>query len=638
MAPPDRDWKALGISACSHQSPADRYPHKGDVRAPGVAWYRNNLTALSQCRNLFFAAYYDQIYVYKPEFPSQKISGKAELIIDLPTTNPNRIGYIHPGKPHSVNQLVISDLGHEEVIAVTCDDGDVVAYTTRSIHDALERNTLNEPSLQPTRIRTILLRNVGESAWGIAIHKAARLIAVSSNKHNITVFAFALCRESSPDALHEVNEGDVLPEVDIGFELDEWVRPFKYSETLLRRSTRNFVIVLEGHAYNIPNIAFCNTDADPTGRYLVSTDIGGVTFVWDIWQRSVLADISAYERRGFNHAGWGVACLDPRSCRLSSSILETFGCRAVSYRYGTDDTLGTPGAVYDNTASRNAVPDSSMFHPTFQVTSNVPGPAGVAAVFAQSLESDDDNTDEDDESGEPEIMAPNTTTIQDESPVLAGMISTQPTPARVDEALFGLPGRKTSIPLNKNQISTLPFHVFQTGKSDIRLMSDIKHGPIIEHGTSCNTLVCQQVLHQKISSHLRHPAMERLNMVLQIPELGIMAVAYQAGRVALLTMTKREKNGQFGFRPEWLLPFRAQELARIRPMAALLGMAIGPVQGCGRLSGSAAGESRDPKVLVNGTRRFRLILTYYDHTILTYEIWRSIADSGSGIQDRILVL
>lgn len=349
---------------------------------------------------------------------------------------------------------------------------------------------------------------------------------------------------------------------------------------------------------------------------------------------------------------------------MSSTVLDTFGCQNVSYRFGTDDSLGTPGAVYYNTASADAVPDSSIFHPSFQILSNVHGPAGVAAVagahlFAQSLGSDDEDTDEDDESEEPDITESHTATIQDESckfvlrakcakfilspfsestAVLADMFSTQSTPARMDEILFGLPSRKASSPLSKSKVLTLPFHIFQTTKSDIRLMSDIRHGPIIEKGTSCNTLVCQQALHQKTPSHLRHPGMERLNMVLQIPELGIMAVAYQAGRVALLTMTKIDKNGQFGFRPEWLLPFRAQEDVGKRPMVALLGMAIGPVQGCGRMSGSATDEARDPKVLANGTRRFRLILTYYDHTILSYEIWRSIADSGSGIQDRILVL
>lgn len=222
------------------------------------------------------------------------------MIIDLPKTSPNMAGYINPAKPHSVNQLVVSDLGHEEIIAVTCDDGDVVAYTTRSIYDAIERDRLDEPGAQVHRIRTILLRNAGESTWGLAVHKAARLIAVSSNTHKITVFAFALCREPSPDSLHGSDEERVLPAVDAGLGLDEWVRPFTYSESLLRRSTRNFVIILEGHTYNIPNIAFCNTGADPTGRYLVSTDIGGATFVWDIWQRRVLADISVHQRRGFN--------------------------------------------------------------------------------------------------------------------------------------------------------------------------------------------------------------------------------------------------------------------------------------------------------------------------------------------------
>lgn len=191
----------------------------------------------------------------------------------------------------------------------------------------------------------------------------------------------------------------------------------------------------------------------------------------------------------------------------------------------------------------------------------------------------------------------------------------------------------------KRQISTLPFHIFHTGKFDLRLMSDIRYGPVVDQGTTCNTVICRQALHQKIPPGLRLPGyVERLNMVLQIPELGIVAIGHQAGRVALVTMTKKAKKDQFGFRLERLLPFRTQEAAGKRPGVALLGMAIGPVQGCGQMSGSATNEPRDSKGLVNGNRRFRLILTYYDHTILSYEIWRSIADSGSETQDRILVL
>lgn len=598
------------------------------------------------------------------------------MIIDLPRTSQNLSGYINPTKPHSVNQLVVSDLGHEEIIAVTCDDGDVVAYTIRSIYDALERDILDEPGPQFPRIRTILLRNVGESAWGLAVHKAARLIAVSSNAHIIHVFAFALCREPSPDSLHESDEGGVLPAIDITLGPDEWVRPFTCPESPIRRSTRNLEITLLCHEYNIPNIAFCNTDADPNGRYLVSTDIGGVTYVWDIWRRQVLADISATQKRGINcklfaehfigellltllDAGWGVLCLDPLSCRLSSTVSETFGCHDVSYRPRTDLSFGTPGAIYNNSTSTDAVPDSSTYHPAFAKLSNGPRPAGIAALagaqlLAQLLESDDEDPDEEDDYEEPENTASHSVELQDttrkfvlqvelnlslflESTVfMADNLNTEMTPMETDE---DLPTRQASIARRKRRISTLPFHVFQTTRLDFRLMSDIRYGSVTEEGTTCDTVLCQKALHQKFPPGLRPPGyLERLNMVLQIPELGLVAVAHQGGRVALLTMTKRAKNDQFGFRLEWLLPFRTQEDAGKRPDVALLGMAIGPVQGCGRMSSSSTDEPRYQKGFVNGTRRYRLILTYYDHTILSYEIRRSVADSRSGAEDRILVL
>lgn len=223
------------------------------------------------------------------------------MIIDVPRASLGLRGfYINPVKAHTINQLVVSDLGHEEIVAVACDNGDVVAYTTRSIYDAIERDTLDEPGAQSPRIRTILLRNVGESAWGLAVHKAARLIAVSSNAHYVTVFAFALCREPSPDRLHESDDEGLLPAGNISLNLEEWVQPLVYSESLLRRSTCNFVIILEAHTFNIPSIAFCNTDADPTGRYLVSTDIGGVILVWDIWQRKILSNLTAHPVRSLN--------------------------------------------------------------------------------------------------------------------------------------------------------------------------------------------------------------------------------------------------------------------------------------------------------------------------------------------------
>lgn len=42
------------------------------------------------------------------------------------------------------------------------------------------------------------LQNVGISAWGLAIHQEARLIAVSANSANVDIFAPALTQYSKP--------------------------------------------------------------------------------------------------------------------------------------------------------------------------------------------------------------------------------------------------------------------------------------------------------------------------------------------------------------------------------------------------------------------------------------------------------
>lgn len=241
----------------------------------------------------------DKIHVYKPQFPQQIISSKPELILDIPNTKSGGIGVIDHGNPHAINQLVVGDLGHEEIVAVVCDDGDVVAYTTRSIVSAIEQHNAKKGSEfgPPRDVRTILLKNVGKSAWGVAIHKNARLIAVSSNAHNISVFAFALCQEAAPESPLEPEAGELLPNllaVEFGLRPEEWLRPPSWLHAFIGRSA-NLEIILKGHNSNIPNVAFCNTDADPHGRYLLSTDIGGSTFVWDIWQGVILANMTDHQ-------------------------------------------------------------------------------------------------------------------------------------------------------------------------------------------------------------------------------------------------------------------------------------------------------------------------------------------------------
>lgn len=184
-------------------------------------------------------------------------------------------------------------MGNEEIILIVCDDGDVAIYTTRSICKAIKQDAAQDRDRpkSPIEIETLFLKNIGISAWGVAIHKAARMIAVSSNLHQISVFAFALKRDSSPDSASS-EHSELLGDDYFGTHDSFWERVDTSTCSPWHRNSRNVELVLKGHVDNIPNIAFCNSKADPIGQYLVSTDIQGCTFVWDIWQRKIIADVS----------------------------------------------------------------------------------------------------------------------------------------------------------------------------------------------------------------------------------------------------------------------------------------------------------------------------------------------------------
>lgn len=134
-------------------------------------------------------------------------------------------------------------------------------------------------------------------------------------------------------------------------------------------------------------------------------------------------------------------------------------------------------------------------------------------------------------------------------------------------------------------------------------------------------------------------------MIYQMPSLGIVAIASQVGRVALLTMTRLKSHSEgkrslLGFRVEHILPFQSQEDRGERPEVPLLGMAVGPMQGHG-LGDESTGVSKineaggdDEK----GECRYRLLMVYYDHTVLSYEIGRRKTDSGYEVNDRLLVI
>lgn len=178
----------------------------------------------------------------------------------------------------------------------------------------------------------------------------------------------------------------------------------------------------------------------------------------------------------------------------------------------------------------------------------------------------------------------------------------------------------------------LPFSLLHTTEMDIHLWRNI--APLSDRRINVSNglqsrVICRKAIQQAIPPNLRLlQQIERLNMVLQIPELGIVAVGNQAGRVGILTMTRWQSVIESGFKIEFILPFHSQEKQGCRPDMALMGVAVGPIQGHetkpdnGSALETPEATVTGPRIATRSSRRFRLMMVYYDHTLLSYEISR----------------
>ena len=171
----------------------------------------------------------------------------------------------------------------------------------------------------------------------------------------------------------------------------------------------------------------------------------------------------------------------------------------------------------------------------------------------------------------------------------------------------------------------LPFNLLQTDVRDIHLFRDIRFDADLKRrppDSSHSQVLCQQALNQRMPPGFHYLSqMERLNMIAQIPELGLVVIGNQVGRVGLLTLTRWEAQKQSGYKIECILPFSSEESKGMRPRKPLMGMAVGPVQGH-----ESPLPGRSPRMTGERPRRFRLLMTYCDHTILSYEISRPEED------------
>jgi len=372
-----RRLQPVKIGMTSVETGRDRFTRNEHLSLPRTSSWRNNLTALSQRYNLYMVALETSIGVYQPRFPFQKLGRKPSLTIPATLAEPNAQGYIDARQPHAINHVIVGDLGTEEILLVATDSGNIAAYHTKAIRDAIEKDPYKystDGRSDFVGVRAFFSHWVHESAWGLAIHQEARMIAVSANTSyytpsqdnhaKITVFAFALTGQG--DAEYTANDDGAMEPLG-QLEWKAW-EPNPYEPWLGDRS-HNYKTVLSGHIANIPNISFVNSSHDRDGSWLLSTDIGGRMKLWHIWTRRCykswdfsIPETPAMALEDVVERGWMVLALDPTSFRSADTVEELCGApRPLKYHKHTETAES-----YDITNwVRTRVPNASQLHPAF---------------------------------------------------------------------------------------------------------------------------------------------------------------------------------------------------------------------------------------------------------------------------------
>ena len=585
-------------------------------------------TALSQSHNLYFVAHGRDIYVYEPHFPTQTLSEQPSLIVPSQPSSPGLRGYLDPRDPHTINNLIVQRLGNDEVIATVRDDGDVDAVLVRHVVHAIRRRA--EPGstigVLADELRPIFHDNVGISAWGLAIHSQARILAISSNAHEVRVFKFGLL-------VDEQQAGSNRPLDDVQ------VAPHRKMDVTQR--------VLNGDA-NIPHISFCNTGDDPTARWLLTTDISGYCRVMDLHSSMYNAEPTVQQFRfgrsfvGYRgdfdrlNAGWAIMFLDTRSFQREDDFHTALGLR---------EGEGLPGAngvgrMWDLSDTVENVPENSRaftYNAGRKRRDLRRSRQGSAPV---SNESERTETPAEQPSDSTEVALTDPESPDGGVELLNIDDGDSPTADEEENRTDAEPTSEHSSAEPEDDLSYEPLSTLigsddddgDEGTEDSLSFRDFYGGKRIfanqpyfsrPHAALCHDLPCP-ILHASVKnvyllqpSHQRHtpgplsPPMlglanplrqaisphfaplnlrDRLNMHASIPSLGIVVLASQKGRALVLSLTKLPPGTTrslpdiahrttYAMRVECILPLASQEAASQRPFAPLHGIAAGPMQG-----------------------------------------------------------
>ena len=590
--------------------------------------------ASSQRRNLVFTAHTENIHVWVPDGPLQLLGSQAAMVIKPVMKSPHSLGYINPAAPHTINNIIVEELGRDEVLVLATDSGNVCAYHVEAIYSAVNRHAKSGGTrpfhgTEADPVSPFLVENVEESAWGLAVHKFARMIAVSANTSQITVFAFALVDPASRDDNNSLDTPDTLnldhsDQTWISIENNDQLQRLQGSMPHNHRS-QNLRLTYRGHFNNIPSVSFANFDLDASGQWLVSTDITNKVIIWRIWEylwpwETYFPGPSALDAR---ERGWTVIPLDPRTFRDQHSVEDACGCNPKAM-------LDLKRVILDVSKTIEEVPDASQsFVASEQKVSHqkfLPDDlASHDCCIDLSPSSDNsaevpdvhvvDQADEDDEansSDDSNASSDGSDTLSEREHHSIRLKRFPFTLFEEDNAHHRMPPRLyplweepfDEIPppglqdmdIHREDPSepTCPKRSLETDQDLLSQFDFAAYSPTFfpvlhfsEHHITLSPypmnsefdVLCRNPLIQEYSfGNEMSAACDRFNLVKYVPELGIVVAASQKGRVAIVSLTRHQEIG-YAFRVDWILPFCTQEQNRDRPRTPLLGLAVSPMPG-----------------------------------------------------------
>lgn len=228
----------------------------------------------------------DKIHITAPRNLQQTLPGIPDLILNLPRTpvGVSLGGYIDEMLPHCVNHIKVGNLGNLEILLIACDDGDVLAFYTHLLQNEVGSRDSHTSQAPSSNIVPFFHENVGSSAWGLALHQESRLIAVSSNFREVTVFAHGYSlygpRTINDVELVEDEVGMLNRLLQIETNATVWNQkfPLRFGENLTNTSHRpynykiRFPLGEQGH--NIPSVDFVS-GPEGNATHLLAVDING---------------------------------------------------------------------------------------------------------------------------------------------------------------------------------------------------------------------------------------------------------------------------------------------------------------------------------------------------------------------------